>query len=90
MIDLGLGYFDENIQITELASRGVDLNFHWFATSHVEAIFTGRFEMLAFGNGRPQRRLRARAAALPAVAGRRDTNGHARSGARRDPCSWLR
>jgi hypothetical protein len=53
LIDLGLGFFDENIQITKLHREAVDLNFHWFATSHIEAIFTGRFETLAFGAGGP-------------------------------------
>jgi hypothetical protein len=53
MIDLGLGFFNENIQITGLHREAVDLNVHWFATSHLEAIFTGRFETLAFGSGGP-------------------------------------
>jgi hypothetical protein len=53
MIDLGLGFFDENIQIKQLHREAADLNVHWFATSHVEAIFTGRIEMLAFGSGGP-------------------------------------
>jgi hypothetical protein len=53
MIDLGLGFFDENIQIKQLHREAVDLNVHWFATSHIEAIVTGRFEMLAFGDGGP-------------------------------------
>ncbi|HEX7842000.1 MAG TPA: hypothetical protein VF469_31230 [Kofleriaceae bacterium] len=53
LLDLGLGFFDENIQITQLHRECVDLNFHWFATSHIEAIFTGRFETLAFGAAGP-------------------------------------
>jgi len=53
LLDLGLGLFDENIQITGLHRECVDLNVHWFATSHVEAIVTGRFETLAFGGGGP-------------------------------------
>lgn len=53
LLDLGLGFFDENVQITELHRECVDLNFHWFATSHIEAIFTGRFETLAFGAAGP-------------------------------------
>jgi hypothetical protein len=53
LLDVGLGFFDENIQITQLHRECVDLNFHWFATSHVEAIFTGRFETLAFGAAGP-------------------------------------
>jgi hypothetical protein len=53
MIDLGLGYFNQNVQIAALHRECVDLNFHWFMTSHIEAIFTGRFETLAFGAAGP-------------------------------------
>jgi hypothetical protein len=53
MIDLGLGYFNQNVQIAALHRECLDLNFHWFMTSHVEAIFTGRFETLAFGSAGP-------------------------------------
>ena len=53
LVDLGLGYFNENIQIRQLHREAIDLNFHWFATSHVEAIVTGRFETLAFGSAGP-------------------------------------
>lgn len=53
LLDIGLGYFNENLQITQLHREALDVNFHWFATSHVEAIFTGRFETLAFGSAGP-------------------------------------
>ena len=53
LLDVGLGFFDENIQITKLHRESIDLNFHWFATSHVELLFTGRFETLAFGAAGP-------------------------------------
>jgi hypothetical protein len=53
MLDLGLGFFDENVQITQLHREAIDLNVHWFAISHVEALFTGRFETLAFGSAGP-------------------------------------
>ena len=53
LIDLGVGYFNENVAIKQLDREAFDLNFHWFATSHVELIFTGRFETLAFGSGGP-------------------------------------
>lgn len=53
LLDVGLGYYNENIEIYRLHRECVDLNFHWFATSHVEALLTARFEMLAFGNGGP-------------------------------------
>jgi hypothetical protein len=50
MLDIGLGFFHQNLQITGLHRAALDLNFHWFATSHIEALFTGRFETLAFGD----------------------------------------
>ena len=53
LLDVGLGYYNENVQITQLHREALDVNFHWFATSHVEAIFTGRFETLAFGKAGP-------------------------------------
>jgi hypothetical protein len=53
LLDVGLGFFDENIQIRKLHREAADLNLHWFATSHVEALLTGRFEMLAFGSSGP-------------------------------------
>lgn len=53
MVDVGLNYLNENIRITELDREAVDLNVHWFATSHIELIFTGRYETLAFGSGGP-------------------------------------
>jgi hypothetical protein len=53
LIDIGVGYFNENVAIKQLDREAFDLNFHWFATSHIELIFTGRFETLAFGSGGP-------------------------------------
>jgi hypothetical protein len=53
MLDVGLGFFNENIQITKLHRECIDVNLHWFTTSHVEALFTGRFETLAFGAAGP-------------------------------------
>jgi len=51
LLDLGLGHFDSNIRIKDLDRDCVDVNLHWFATSHVEILFNGRFEALAFGRG---------------------------------------
>lgn len=53
LLDLGLNYFNENVQIKALHREALDVNFHWFATSHIEAIFTGRVETLAFGSAGP-------------------------------------
>jgi hypothetical protein len=51
LIDLGLGHYDENLRIKNLDRDCVDLNVHWFATSHFELILNSRYEMLAFGAG---------------------------------------
>lgn len=51
LLDVGFGHFDSNIRIKDLDRDCVDINLHWFTTSHIELIFNGRFEMLAFGNG---------------------------------------
>jgi hypothetical protein len=42
MVDLGLGHFDENIRIAGLDRDAVDLNIHWFATSHIEVLVMNR------------------------------------------------
>ena len=49
MTDLGLGYYNENVRITGLDRDCVDLNIHWFATSHVELIMTNRIELIHGG-----------------------------------------
>jgi len=53
LLDVGLGLFDENVAITGLHREALDVNVHWFATSHIEAIATGRIETLAFGDAGP-------------------------------------
>jgi hypothetical protein len=51
LLDVGLGHFDSNIRIRDLDRDCIDVNLHWFTTSHVELVFNGRFETLAFGKG---------------------------------------
>ena len=53
MVDVGLGHYDENIRIKGLDRDCVDLNVHWFTTSHIEMLFTGRIEMIGQGSGGP-------------------------------------
>jgi hypothetical protein len=53
MIDLGLGYYNENIRIKDLDRDAIDLNVHWFAWSHFEALINARVEFIGFGNGGP-------------------------------------
>ncbi|MBA3463131.1 MAG: hypothetical protein H0T46_24455 [Deltaproteobacteria bacterium] len=53
MIDVGLGHYDSNIRTRLLDRDCIDLNIHWFVDSHIELIFTNRYEMLSFGQGGP-------------------------------------
>ncbi|MDB4953951.1 MAG: hypothetical protein JWO36_1520 [Myxococcales bacterium] len=53
LLDLGFGHYDENIRIKDLDRDCIDLNLHWFTTSHFEAILNGRAEFLALGKGGP-------------------------------------
>jgi hypothetical protein len=53
MIDLGWGHYDENLRIKDLDRDQLDLNIHWFTTSHFEASLDSRLELMALGNGGP-------------------------------------
>jgi hypothetical protein len=53
MIDLGWGHYDSNIRIKDLDRDAVDLNLHFFATSHIELMWVNRFELIALGKGGP-------------------------------------
>ena len=51
MIDLGIGAYEPDVKVRYLDQEALDLNVHWFATSHVELILTNRFQMLELGEG---------------------------------------
>lgn len=53
MVDLGYGHFDENIDLHGLDRDCVDLNVHWFATSHFELAIDNRIELIGKGGGGP-------------------------------------
>jgi hypothetical protein len=53
MLDLGLGHYDENLRIRDLDRDCIDLNFHWFTTSHFELIWQNRLEVMGQGKGGP-------------------------------------
>jgi hypothetical protein len=53
MLDLGAGYYNENIRIKHLDRDCVDLNLHWFTTSHIELVLNTRIELMSFGAGGP-------------------------------------
>jgi hypothetical protein len=51
MIDLGIGAYEPDLHVRYLDQEAVDLNVHWFATSHLELIVTNRLQMLELGEG---------------------------------------
>jgi hypothetical protein len=53
MVDLGLGHFDENMDLHGLDRDCVDVNVHWFATSHIELVVNNRVELIGKGGGGP-------------------------------------
>jgi hypothetical protein len=46
LLDVGLGHFDENIAIQGLDRDAIDVNLHWFVSSHFELVLQNRVEAL--------------------------------------------
>ncbi len=53
MLDIGLGHYDSNFRIKNLDRDCVDVNLHLFLDSHLELLWTNRYETIAFGKGGP-------------------------------------
>jgi hypothetical protein len=53
MLDLGYGHYAPDIRLPQLNQDCVDLNVHWFTTSHIELLLISRAEFFQFGNGGP-------------------------------------
>jgi hypothetical protein len=51
MIDVGLSAYEPDTAVRYLDREALDVNAHFFATSHLELILTNRFEMLELGEG---------------------------------------
>ncbi|HET7501933.1 MAG TPA: hypothetical protein VFK02_13040 [Kofleriaceae bacterium] len=49
LLDVGLGHFDENMAIQGLDRDAIDVNVHWFATSHFELVLQNRLEGIGIG-----------------------------------------
>jgi hypothetical protein len=52
-VDLGIGYYNTNIRISELDRECGDINVRYALTSHLELQLNTRFEMFRFGSGGP-------------------------------------
>ncbi|CAN5556214.1 hypothetical protein BH11MYX1_BH11MYX1_04970 [soil metagenome] len=53
MIDVGLNTYQSNLSYAILAQEAIDVNLHWFMTSHVEMLLTSRFQAQAWGSDGP-------------------------------------
>lgn len=53
MVDLGAGEYVPDARVRDLSQQVVDLNIHWFATSHVELALDSRFQTGSFGGSTP-------------------------------------
>jgi hypothetical protein len=49
MLDVGLGHYDEDLAIQGLDRDAVDVNLHWFTTSHLELVLQNRIEGIGVG-----------------------------------------
>jgi hypothetical protein len=48
LLDVGYGFYDQNLRIKNLDRDAFDLNIHWFTTSHIELVLNTRLELLGF------------------------------------------
>lgn len=44
LLDVGLGHYDENLAIRGVDRDAIDVNLHWFVTSHFELVLQNRLE----------------------------------------------
>jgi hypothetical protein len=50
-VDVGLGQFDEDLKAPKVDLEGLDVNLHWFASSHLELLFTNRVQTIDLTKG---------------------------------------
>src|SRR5262249_39001575 len=49
LLDLALGHYDETLAIAGLDRDAVDVNLHWFVTSHFELVWQNRIAGIGIG-----------------------------------------
>jgi hypothetical protein len=52
LLDVGLGHHDQNLAIQGVDRDAVDVNLHWFVTSHLELVLHNRIEGIGVGSSR--------------------------------------
>jgi len=51
LLDVGIGHYTQDTRVRGLYRDCLDVNVHWFATSHLEGLVTTRLELLDRGGG---------------------------------------
>lgn len=51
LIDLAVEAYDPNVHVRYLDQEAIDLNVHWFTSSHLELILLNHFQMQELGEG---------------------------------------
>lgn len=51
LLDIGIGHYTQNLDVAGLYRDALDINVHWFATSHTELLLNTRLEALDHGTG---------------------------------------
>ncbi|MEO8705106.1 MAG: hypothetical protein ABI867_33945 [Kofleriaceae bacterium] len=51
LLDVGIGHFDSNFRVPNIDRDCIDVNFHWFTTSHLELMLNARYETIGFNKG---------------------------------------
>ncbi len=53
MVDLGLGHYDQDVEVPDVDRDTAELNLHWFPKPHLEVVLMGRVQTIALGSGGP-------------------------------------
>ena len=53
MLDVGVGQYDEDLHVKNVDLECIDVNLHWFASSHWELLETNRVQTITLGSGGP-------------------------------------
>jgi hypothetical protein len=51
LLDVGVGHYTQDTSVAGLYRDALDVNLHWFTTSHIELVLNARFEVLDHGAG---------------------------------------
>jgi hypothetical protein len=53
LLDFGVSQYNEDLAVKALDTEALDVNLHWFTTSHLELLLTNRIQTIVLGGGGP-------------------------------------